>query len=409
MAVEIGEFTRACAMGAASISDFAKTKTAVLKLSAQTQNGIADAGLLHKAAALFDIETDGRDDCTVASALAGFFMSQFSWSSQPSAILHLAPAKLRQHWKSLGIEPSGIDSVVVESLANTGDPAKTCMKCGIADGWIGSLIATIASDILNGSPKPFVAHIDPGKKIECKSFTDFMKNTEFGGPGNLSTDLRLIAGFSNESIAHMLGGRFRAGLKVLSDAITDGRIRGIACVFGCSQGDNSLADIANELIKRNVLVLNIGCSVVDLAKAGLLLPDAAAERAGETLAEMCEMIGMPPVLQMGSCYESARILFLANELLALGGLGEDFSDMPVAVYCSGIEGRSAAIAGCYAASGLFTVTGKSDLSTFRFPLSTIDDPVDAIITHIESKRDNLKINTQRERKLLDMKERRELV
>lgn len=399
MAVDITEFTRAVAMGAASVSDFAKTKTAALKIAAQKQGGIADAGLLRKAAALFDIDTDGRDDCAVASALADFLMSQFSWSDQPSAVLNIAPAKLRQHWKNLGIEPSGIDSVVVESLAGNGDPAKTCMKCGIADGWIGSLVATIASDILNGSPKPFVAHLDPDKKIECKNFIDSIKADK---------GVELIAGFSSESIAHMLGGRFRAGFKVLSDAITDGRIRGIVCLFGCSQGDNSLADIANELIKRNVLVLNIGCSAVELAKTGLLLPEVA-DRAGETIGEMCEMIGMPPVLQMGSCYESARVLLLANEMLALGGLGEDFSDMPLAAYCSRIDGRSAAIASCYAASGLFTVTGKSDLSTFHFPLSTFDDPVDAIITHIESKRDDLKINTQRERKLLDMKERRELV
>ncbi len=39
--------------------------------------------------------------------------------------------------------------------------------------------------------------------------------------------MELVAGFSNETIFHMLGGRFRSTFRPLNDAIIDGRIRGV--------------------------------------------------------------------------------------------------------------------------------------------------------------------------------------
>ncbi len=39
--------------------------------------------------------------------------------------------------------------------------------------------------------------------------------------------MELVAGFSNETIYHMLGGRFRSTFRPLNDAIIDGRIRGV--------------------------------------------------------------------------------------------------------------------------------------------------------------------------------------
>lgn len=396
MAFDIKDFSREVALGAASISDWAKTNATALKLAAQKREGIASSKLLLKTASLFEIDTADRDECEVASNLADFFMSQFSWSREAPAILKSAPAKCRELWRSRGIEPSGLDAAVVESLAGSGDIAKSCLKCGVADGWVGSMIGTISRDILYGSPKPFTGSING--EMECKNFHEALQ-----GDG-----MELVTGFSNESISHMLGGRFRSGFKVFSDAITDGRIRGIVAVFGC-KSDAANAKITRELIRQNMLVINIGCCAVDLAKDGLLLPEAAND-AGETLQEMCEMTGMPPVLQMGSCYESIRFLILAKELLALGGLGEGFADMPIAAYCAQLGDRTAAIATGFAASGVLTVMGDSSsgLSALCPQLSADNNPVDAIITHIDSKRDALKINQQRERKLLDMKERREL-
>ena len=46
--------------------------------------------------------------------------------------------------------------------------------------------------------------------------------------------MELVAGFSNETIFHMLGGRFRSTFRPLNDAIIDGRIRGVCGIIGCS-------------------------------------------------------------------------------------------------------------------------------------------------------------------------------
>ena len=46
--------------------------------------------------------------------------------------------------------------------------------------------------------------------------------------------MELVAGFSNETIFHMLGGRFRSTFRPLNDAIIDGRIRGVCGIVGCS-------------------------------------------------------------------------------------------------------------------------------------------------------------------------------
>ena len=100
--------------------------------------------------------------------------------------------------------------------------------------------------------------------------------------------MELVAGFSNETIFHMLGGRFRSTFRPLNDAIIDGRIRGVCGIVGCSNpkvvADNSHVRLAEELIKRNVLVLQTGCAAIACAKAGLLVPEAALEKAGAALA-----------------------------------------------------------------------------------------------------------------------------
>ncbi len=96
--------------------------------------------------------------------------------------------------------------------------------------------------------------------------------------------MELVAGFSNETIFHMLGGRFRSTFRPLNDAIIDGRIRGVVGIVGCSNpkvvADHSHVKLAEELIKRNVLVLQTGCAAIACAKAGLLTPEAALAKAG---------------------------------------------------------------------------------------------------------------------------------
>jgi carbon-monoxide dehydrogenase catalytic subunit len=244
--------------------------------------------------------------------------------------------------------------------------------------------------------------------------------------------MELIAGFSNETVFHMLGGRFRSTFRPLNDAIIDGRIRGVVGIVGCNNPkvntDEAHVSLSTELIKRNVLVLQTGCAAIACAKAGLLVPEAAHEMAGETLREVCEAVGIPPVLHMGSCVDNSRILLAATNVLTEGGLGEDLSDLPVAGAApEWMSEKAVAIGHYFVASGLFVVLGHplyvegsenvtkllcedmEEITGGKFAWEP--DPVkaaDMILEHIEKKRDALGINQQKERKLFDMKERRAL-
>jgi carbon-monoxide dehydrogenase catalytic subunit len=116
-------------------------------------------------------------------------------------------------------------------------------------------------------------------------------------------------------------------------------------------------ELVKELIKNNVLVLQTGCSQISLAKAGLLTPEAA-HLAGDGLKEVCETVGMPPVLGMGSCVDNSRILIAAAEVVKNGGLGESIADLPVAGAApEWMSEKAISIGHYFVASGVYTIFG----------------------------------------------------
>ena len=122
--------------------------------------------------------------------------------------------------------------------------------------------------------------------------------------------------------------------------------------------DHGHVTLAEELIKRNVLVLETGCAAIACAKAGLLTPESALAKAGSSLREVCEAVGIPPVLHMGSCVDNSRILMAATNVLAEGGLGEDLCDLPVAGAApEWMSEKAVAIGHYFVASGLYVVLG----------------------------------------------------
>jgi len=242
----------------------------------------------------------------------------------------------------------------------------------------------------------------------------------------------LVAGFSHETINYLLGGVYRASYKPLNDNIINGRIRGVAGVVGCNNArvkhDEGHLAMVKELIKHDVVVLQTGCSAIACAKAGLMTPEAAAEYAGSGLAEVCETVGIPPVLHMGSCVDNSRILLAATAMVKEGGLGDDISDLPVAGAApEWMSEKAISIGHYFVASGVFTVfgvtwptLGSDDLTKHLFEeleeslggmWAFEPDPVKAahlMIDHIDAKRKALGIDKARERVLFDMEKRREL-
>ncbi len=243
---------------------------------------------------------------------------------------------------------------------------------------------------------------------------------------------RGVAGFTTENVFYHLGGRFRGSYRPLNDGVISGRLRGAAGVVGCNNPkqihDQGHLAMIKELIKNDVLVVSTGCSAIAAAKAGLMRPDSAAKYCGKGLAEICETVGIPPVLHVGSCVDNSRILTILANVVAEGGLGEDISDLPVAGAAPEWMSEKAVSIGMYfVASGVYTVIGEplpiqGAPNLTQYLTSDIEkdvggkwaferDPVKAtgmMIEHIESKRDALGINKEAERKLYDMEDRRAL-
>jgi anaerobic carbon-monoxide dehydrogenase catalytic subunit len=241
-----------------------------------------------------------------------------------------------------------------------------------------------------------------------------------------------IAGFSVESILYHLGGTFRGSYYTLNDNIINGRIRGVAGVVGCnnarSRHNEAHIAVVKELIKHDVLVLTTGCNGIACAMEGLLVPESAAVYCGPGLAEVCETVGIPPVLHLGSCVDNSRILLAATEVVKAGGLGNDICDLPVAGSApEWMSEKAIAIGQYFVASGVYTVFGATFPTTGApvFQKHLFEDmekiyggkwdfeadPIKhahKMIEHIDKKRKALGIDKARERVLMDMADRQRL-
>jgi len=241
-----------------------------------------------------------------------------------------------------------------------------------------------------------------------------------------------IAGFGVESIKYHLGGTFRGDYYTLNDNIINGRIRGIAGVVGCNNArtrhNEGHVNIVKELIKNDVIVLTTGCNAIAVAMEGLLTPEAAGVYCGAGLAEVCETVGIPPVLHLGSCVDNSRILLAATEVVKAGGLGNDISDLPAAGSApEWMSEKAISIGQYFVASGFYTVfgvtfptTGAPVFQDFLFKemekmyggmWDFEADPIKhahKMIAHIDAKRKALGIDKARERVLMDMADRQKL-
>jgi carbon-monoxide dehydrogenase catalytic subunit len=271
---------------------------------------------------------------------------------------------------------------------------------------------------------------EDAKKIVRTAIENFPKREKEVIIPNQKHDL--IAGFSYESINYHLGGTFRGAYTPLNDNIINGRIRGIGGVVGCNNARTTLDDghitVVKELIKNDVIVLTTGCNAIACGKAGLLTPESAKVYCGPGLAEVCETVGIPPVLHMGSCVDNSRILMAAAEVVKAGGLGNDISDLPAAGSApEWMSEKAISIGHYFVTSGVYTVFGVtmpvSGAPVFEdYLYNKLEgiyggmwdlevDPYEharKMIAHIDKKRKALGIDKARERVLMDMADRQKL-
>ena len=163
-------------------------------------------------------------------------------------------------------------------------------------------------------------------------------------PSNKS---RAVVGFSLESIVGALGG----SVDPLLDVLKNGSVKGIVAVVGCTncksgQGKVSIK-LVEELIKKDLSS--------DFQAQGLCDP-AFADRAGEGLKAVCKSLGIPPVLNFGTCTDISRIYLVVSAIADI--LGVDVCDLPVAASAPEYLEQKAVVYGTFAiAGGLFTHVG----------------------------------------------------
>lgn len=563
-------YLREVAGGTAAHSDHGRRLVLLLQKAARGEAGgyeIKDERALRENARKYGIEEVGRGREEVARDLADRLLHEFTSQEEKLRTLSLAPLQRQGVWRQQGIEPLGIDRMVVECLHRSTmgvdhdyrNILRHAFRTSLADGWGGSRVASIASDILFGTPQPVrsqanlgvlgentvnvivhghepalsemlvAATHDPEVKKACQDVgaegvtlagicctaneilirhgipvagnflqqelaiitgavemmvtdvqccmpslpevarayhTEIVSTSDIAktigavhnsfdeerayesakklllrASGNYANRDRakmaipahqqpLVAGFSVNAIKYMLGGSFRASFRPLNDAIIQNRIFGIAGIVGCSNPRTRMEEYTNaltrELLQQNVLVLKTGCAAIASAKAGALTPEAALSQAGAGLREVCEAVGMPPVLHLGSCVDNCRILEAATEIVAEGGLGDDLADVPAVGVAPEWMSEKAVAIGCYfVASGIdvilghpFHISGSEKVERFLneetrelFGASfhVHEDPhaaAEKIMAILKARREKLGIDKKAERKLFDMKDRR---
>ena len=175
-------------------------------------------------------------------------------------------------------------------------------------------------------------------------------------------------------------------------------------------------------------MVETGCAAIACGKSGMLTPEAALELAGPGLREVCQTVGIPPVLHSGSCVDNSRILIASTSIVNEGGLGEDISDVPaVGVAPEWMSEKAVSIGQYFVASGVKVLFGGLPLfeggkEFHDYLLKGIEKDLKAswafesdpakiaglCIDHIRSKRAALGLEEKKDRVLFDMAMRREL-
>ncbi len=328
---------------------------------------------------------------------------------------------------------SSTEAVIVTGAVDAMGVDIQCIKQGLA-----KVAECYGTELFTTNPRCHIegaTHIefnehtpkDCTDEIVIKAITRFKNRTYPIEIPNISNPG--IHGFSAEYVKYMLGGTFRSGYTPLNENIINGRIRGVAGVVGCTnprvKQDYVHVELVKELIKNDVLVLLTGCSQIAVAKAGLMIPEAAA-LAGPGLSEVCETVGMPPALGLGSCVDNSRILIAASEMVKTGGLGESLADLPVVGAApEWMSEKAISIGHYFVASGVYTVFGVTFPITENTRFHDLlfngleakgmgkwgfspnpREMAKMMLEHIDKKRKALGIDKARERELTDMNKRR---
>lgn len=132
-------------------------------------------------------------------------------------------------------------------------------------------------------------------------------------------------GFSVEYVFKRWG-----GFEPLAEAIKSGKILGVVNMVGCNNPkvpyERAIVDVADVLLKNNVLILTNGCASFPLMKLGYCRKDAW-DKAGEGLSKFLKP-DLPPVWHVGECIDNTRSSGIFGGLA--GVLDKKLYELPLA-------------------------------------------------------------------------------
>lgn len=132
-------------------------------------------------------------------------------------------------------------------------------------------------------------------------------------------------GFSVEYVHKRFG-----SMKPLADALRSGKILGIVNMVGCNNPkvlyEKAIVDVADVLLKNNVLILSNGCASFPLMKLGYC-NTSALDKTGKSLREFLTP-DLPPVWHVGECIDNTRSSGIFAGIA--GELGKALHEMPYA-------------------------------------------------------------------------------
>jgi len=134
---------------------------------------------------------------------------------------------------------------------------------------------------------------------------------------------KATVGFSNEAIKKCLDGVTNSHVNVtgttkpLVECINSGVLRGAVAIVGCNnpkiRPDYGHIELMKKLLANDIIVIVTGCSASAAAKAGLMDKEAK-KYCGTGLRRVCDLVGIPPILHMGSCVDISRMMLLASDI-----------------------------------------------------------------------------------------------
>ena len=156
-------FLRFTAGGSATHSDHGREICHTLH---QTKEGgnyqVKDPEKLIRIAKEWGVETEGKDIYDLAHEMSELALLEYGKPFGVQRFLKRAPEHTQKLWHDAGIEPRAIDREVSTAMHMTHMGCSSLaealirqsLRCGLSDGWGGSMMGTEFSDVLFGTPKP---------------------------------------------------------------------------------------------------------------------------------------------------------------------------------------------------------------------------------------------------------------